>query len=145
MALRKRAVAGRILYWILYLPLTAALVLALVLIPARLLNQSIQPISVDAAIFEQRTFNNLAGYSPSTGVDNNKLVAVPQYTLAYSLSPKAWAYVITVNGKEYDAGQEKRMYFDGAKPLAGINYNYYKNQKDTIIVEQTLPKKYATQ
>lgn len=142
MALRKKAVAGRILYWILYLPLTAALVLALVLIPARLLNQSIQPISVDAAIFEQRTFNNLAAYSPATGIESSKLVPLPQHTLAYSLSPKAWAYVVTVNGKEYDAGQDKRMYFDGAKPLASINYNYYKNENNGIVVEQTFPKKY---
>ena len=69
------------LYWFFYLPVTAGVIMVLVIIPEQVLNTAINPVKMDAAIFEERALQHLAKYSPATGADSKTLTQVPDKVL----------------------------------------------------------------
>jgi len=140
-------IAG-IYFWLFYLPMTAIVVLALVITPQQILNQSFQPMPVDATIMEQRLQNKLSATSAIYGMQPGKLTSNVQENIALGLSDKAYGFKITVDGQTFFGNQE---FFEDAKPLAPVKYQLYtssyeytkNNQPVIVTVEQTFPFEYG--
>jgi len=135
--------------WLFYLPLTAAVIYAIVTVPQGIIKTSVQPVELDAAIFQERTFQHLADYSPVTGANDNTLTPDVEQALAYSLSQKKFGYKITIDGKKFAPNEE---FYDIAAPLAPVLYYRFTANKNlktatgtiTVTVDQVYPKKYET-
>ena len=132
-----------LLYWFFYLPMTAAVIITLVIVPARLLNASVQPMPLDAALFEERVFQHLAEYSPVTGVDKTKLTDDVVSSTRFSLSQKRFGYEIKIGDKTIYGRQQ---FYDIAKPLAPVRYDKFTAKKTIqntpIEITQLYPQKY---
>jgi len=137
-----------LLMWFFYLPMTAAVIYAIVTVPQGIIKTSVQPVELDAAIFQERAFQHLADYSPVTGADDNTLTPNADHALAYSLSPKKFGYKITIDGKKFSPNEE---FYDIAAPLAPVLYNRFTDAKQfktktgtaSVTVDQVYPKKYG--
>ncbi len=134
-----------LIMWFFYLPMTAAVIYALVTVPQGILKTSVQPVELDAVIFQARTFQHLAAYSPATGAEYDTLTPNPEQALAYILSPKKFGYKITIDSKKYSANEE---FYDIAAPLAPVLYDRFidtrKFNTNTVTIDQAYPKKYET-
>ncbi len=140
------------IWWIAYLPLTTAVILALVLIPSRMLDAAVQPYYLDAEIMEERIYNNLDYYDPALGTQKGTLTTntddfCKNNTIQMSMSQKAFAAKANINGKDCYAN---KAFYKDAKPLTPVKYNLisssrtYQTDKGpiTVNVEQIYPSKY---
>ncbi len=131
------------LYWFFYIPMTAAVILTLVIIPGRMIGTKVQPVTMDAAIFEERVVQHLKEYSPVTGSSDNMMTT--NKSMQFSLSQKKFGYKITKDGKEYYGNQK---FYDIARPLAPVKYHRFQSTKTyengkTVTIDQVYPKLYA--
>ncbi len=148
MAWSKRAVAAPAegLYWIPWSILTIFVVFGVIVYPASRVEASVNPVELDAAIFEERVFQHLAKYSPVTGV-TNELVDNLDRSLQFSLSQKKFAYKITIGNKIIYGNQE---FYDIAWPLAPVKYLRFISNRTfvtqsgpvVVTVDQVYPRKY---
>lgn len=140
--------------WFFYIPLTAIVALALVTIPQRLLEQSVQPVELDAVIARERLFQELNTKSPVFGVVEGQ-VRGDWESLGLSASDKKWAWKVTVPTAHADARGGvvfgNREFFEEAVPLAPVRYGHFVVERQmryggvlvSVRVEEVYPKKYA--
>ncbi len=130
-----------ILYWFFYIPMTAATIIALVLIPQRLLATAVRPMPLDAAIFEERVIQNLAKYSPATGA-SNELTPNINMSLSFSLSQKKWGYKIKIGQQSFYGNKQ---FYEIAVPIAPNFDRFITNRtigNTNVTIDQVYPKRY---
>jgi len=135
------------LYWLFYIPLTFVVILSLVLTPARMLDQAVQPYQLDAAIMERRLTTSLYDYDHVLGTRYGVLTDSPKQAASFSMSEKAFAYKISIGQQEYFGN--KKFYKD-ARPLVPLRYKnfekletYVSNGKEiTVKIDQVYPPRY---
>ncbi|HLF54882.1 MAG TPA: hypothetical protein VI612_04125 [Candidatus Nanoarchaeia archaeon] len=148
MAWFKRGVAAPAegLYWIPWSILTIVVVFGVIVYPASKVEASVNPVELDAAIFEERVFQHLAKYSPVTG-STEQLTDNLERSLQFSLSQKRFAYKITVRSKIIYGNQE---FYDIAWPLAPVKYLRFMSNRTfvtqsgpvVVAVDQVYPRRY---
>lgn len=138
------------LYWLFYLPMTFIVMFALVFKPIDILSAGVNPSQLDAYIFQERTKEHLAQYSPITGVDYTRLTSDPREATAYRLSRKQFAFKLDITG--YDTIYGNKDFYELAMPLAPIKYEQYEHTYNipaesgdkTVTLNQVYPKRYET-
>lgn len=139
---------GKIWYWLFYIPITACVIIALVVMPENIKNTALQPFALDAKIMEERILNNIAARDPVLGFTEDRLGRKISRKAALALSDKQYGYKITIDGQAYYGNRE---FYEDAAPLAPIKYDRHTTTKllhrgdDTITVtiDQVFPKQYA--
>jgi len=135
------------LYWIFYVPMTAALVVALITIPTAKLEAAVQPIPMDARIFEERVFQLVAKHSAVTGTDTRALTENVEHALRFSHSPKKFGYQIIIGDRVIT---DPRDFYGIARPLAPLRYTAFTAGRRLeyppviVTVNQVYPKQYET-
>lgn len=137
------------LLWFFYVPLTAVVILALVIIPTRLLENSLHPIELDAAIARERLYQDVNKVGPIYGVEAG-LVRSDFATRALLMGDKKWAYKLTVTTQGQNTpvivfGNEE--FYRDAAPLAPVKYSLFQSERrygamNTVKVDEVYPKKY---
>ena len=135
------------LYWFFYIPLTAFVVMALVIIPRGILNNAVQPFTLDAGIMQERLVQKITAFSPILGVQGKQLSDQFPKSATLSLSEKRYAYKVASATQEYVGNKE---FYEIAVPLAPIRFNRYSVNKPmfvngvqtNIFIDQVFPKKY---
>ena len=134
------------LYWFFYIPLTAIIVLALVIIPTNILRATVQPVELDASIMEERLSQKILAYSPMLGVETGQAGNIKDAELV--LSEKRFAYKVTVDKDSTIGNQE---FYDEAIPLTPIKHKRFtheatlvKEGKETpVVIDQVYPERYG--
>ncbi len=135
--------------WFFYVPLTAIVILALVTIPTRLLENSLHPIELDAAITKERLFQDINKVGSVYGVEPG--VIRPDFaTRALLMGDKKWAYKLTVTTQGQNTpvivfGNEE--FYRDAAPLAPVKYSLFQSERKysstvSVKVDEVYPKKY---
>lgn len=148
MAWSKRGVEApaEALYWVPWSILTIVVVFGVIVYPAGRVEASVNPVELDAAIFEERVFQHVAKYSPVIG-STEQLTDNLDRSLQFLLSQKRFAYKITVGNKIIYGNQE---FYDIAWPLAPVKYLRFISNKTfvtqsgsvVVTVDQVYPRKY---
>ena len=140
------------LYWFFYIPITAFTIIALVVIPSRVMGQIIQPIPLDASIMQERFTQKATAYSPVLGSRQGEITADFAQRMRLALSDKRYGYNVSYsqNGIVKEQAFGNKDFYEQAVPLAPIKYDRYVTQKNltkdgqivTLTIDQTFPKKY---
>lgn len=135
------------LYWFFYIPMTAIIVISLVIIPTNVMKATIQPVELDASIMEERLSNKLTEYSPITGTNINKVGDVNAANLI--LSQKRHAYKVAVDNLPPVFGNPD--FYDEAIPLTPVKHKRFtsatemkkKEKTSKVIIDQVYTEKYG--
>lgn len=138
------------LYWFLYIPLTLIVIVALITVPTSILNNSVQPIALDATIMQQRIENSLTKkYSPTEGqipATNVMILSQISKFQAPSINQKKYGIQIDADGTHYI----NKEYYEKTKDLVGMGYKghsseFFYSGKDGIKmakIKQVYPPRY---
>lgn len=135
-----------IVFWLFYIPLTAFAVLALIIVPTSMLQNSVQPITMDAAIMQDRLFMKSSEFSPIFG-QTNKLTGNLNKSVALELSEKKFAYNVSAGSQSVYGNKE---FYEDAVPIASIKYDRFTSSRTlmsssgpvVVTVDQIYPKSY---
>lgn len=151
MAWHKRGQSEDVFWFALfYLPLTAIVVLSLVIMPKTLMEHSTQPIPLDEQIQSRQISSRMWQTSEVTGrtspFDYNEDIT----DLNKTYTKKQMAYAVTI-------GDKKTIYNDDyyqmikpiaeyrAKPFTEVRNVKVNGQTKQLVIEQYYPKRYETQ
>ena len=132
---------------IVYVALTILVLIALVFTPSQLINQTTQPIALDATIFAERINQKLSAVSAVSGVQKMMLTPDVSRALALNPTPKKYGAKVTIGRTEVYYNQE---FYEDAYPLAPYKYDRFistfsknkNNQPILITVDQTHAQEY---
>jgi len=132
------------LYWFFYLPMTAIVIIALVVIPKSAMEAPISPGPLDAAIMEERLLQAATLNDPVFGSRQGYYGSLP----AAIRSEKRFGFRVEAQGKE---SFFNKAFYEQASPLAPINYDRFikseKMREGSSVVEveidQVYPKEYG--
>ncbi len=145
--LSKKAQIEDVLHWFFYITITAMVIYIFVIVPLQMLNNSIQPIALDAAIGEERLFNKLSAYSPVMGMQNGVATNSKNSAVLY-LGEKAYGYRVEAGIQVIYTGNNE--FYEDAIALIPVKYRlyaatktYYWNGKEfEVLITQVFPNKY---
>lgn len=106
------------LYWFFYLPMTAAVIIALVVIPKSALDTQINPSLLDASITEERLLQGATLQDPIFGSRQGHFGALPSLIR----SEKRFGYKIKAGDEESFFNKD---FYEQAAPLAPISYDRF--------------------
>lgn len=139
---------GDLLFMFFYLGMTAIVYVALVAMPSDVIEQTVQPIALDALIFDQRINQKLSAISAVRGIEHDTLTSDVSRALLLNPSPKKYGAKITVGENTIYYNQD---YYEATYPLAPYKYHRFisehsklnNNQPVRITVDQTYPQTYG--
>lgn len=127
------------LYWFIYIILTSVIIMALVILPMQVLNKSVQPFLLDAALVQENLFQRASAYEYPYGTLYTGLgTELGKENVLLSHSQKKMAYKVTVRNK--DTGETREYYgnkdfYDQAAPLAPLRYHQFINKRPYLTNE----------
>ena len=146
---RRAQEAGGYIIWfaLFYSLLTAAIILFLVTIPKSLLETSIQPIELDAAIQAQMITSKLWTTNQYTGATSPFDYTSDLSIINQTSARKYLTYKVSIDGKE---GYYEKDFYEIAQPLAPFKYMPYTSATTVTVngkparlqIEEYYPKKY---
>lgn len=145
--MNKKAIAGwKLIGFLFYIALTAVVVVALIVVPTSIINSSVQPTNLDAAIMQKRIINSLTPVSPVLGYQEGQPYFDPKRAITYS-TPQKKDF-----GVKIEAGETlyiNRQYYEDARPLSGVGYKNYQGlfyisgtSYPTIYIDQIYAPRY---
>lgn len=130
--------------WLLYVSMTAIIVMALVIIPTNILQSTVQPVELDASIMEERLAQKITAYSPVLGTQPGQSGDLNQARLA--MSEKRHAYKVTMGAQSVVGNQD---FYDEAIPLTPIKHRRFtytttlQGVKEPVTIDQVYPERYG--
>ena len=141
--------AADVLYWFFYLPFTVLVVLALVIIPARVLDTAVRPVDLDAVVFEQRVKMKLTDFDPVLGSRFGVLRDFSSDELLFVPSVKKFGYLLKVGDvKKFGDSTNQKLFYSLHVGFAGRKYSifnrtFYFDDGKTVDLSQVYPSKYG--
>lgn len=145
MAISKKGtwVGAEMTHWFVYIPMTVIVIFVLAIIPARLADNSLQPILLDATTTKDVLFQRMNYYDFPYGTDYNKLRELDASRNLLSLSNKMFAYKVTTPTNVFYGNND---FYERAKPLAGAKYKIFTTSRwfgdERVDVELIYPEEY---
>lgn len=148
MAWNKRAQAETpFWYGLFYLPLTAIVILAIVIIPKNLMDKSVEPIPLDQQIQAKQTMSRLWETSTITGRTSPFQYTDDLTGINNTYSSKQMTYLVKIGDKETI---HNKKFYEIAQPIAPFRYLPYsetrqinvKGTEKQLTIEEYYPKEY---
>jgi len=121
------------LYWFIYIILTSIIIIALVMIPMNILQRSVQPFVLDAALVQENLFARASAYSYPFGTAyTGQGIALGDEPLLLSHSQKKMGYKVVVRNIRTGQTTEyfgNKDFYEQAAPLAPVRYHQFINQR----------------
>lgn len=136
--------------WLIYAAITAVIVVAILVVPQSILNNSIQPTQLDIKIMQNRIENSLTKkYSPTEGQIPAINVKVSEQISKFrppSEKQKKYGVKIEADGVHYI----NKEYYEKAKDLVGMGYKgqhyefFYSGKEGNRLakIDQVYPPRY---
>lgn len=138
-----------ILYWFFYIPFTVIILTLLIYLPTTIMENSVQPVALDAVIFEQRAYAKLTDYNPITGTNFRTLNV--ENAKPYLLTPtrKRFGYRLTAgNFTKTGDSQDQRDFYTIYSVYAGEQFPHFTRtfsfKDNNATIQQTYPQRYET-
>ncbi|GEM_PF-4666576 len=130
-----------------YFPLTIAVVLALIIMPKTLMEQSVQPVQLDEQVQARQIHSRLWETSTVTGRTSPFDYTSDLTGINNTYTKKLMAYTVTIDGK---TTTHQKQFQDIAKPIAPFRYMPYTEIRNVevngvtkqLIIEEYYPQKY---
>jgi hypothetical protein len=141
-----------VLFWFFYIPMTAIVVVVLVIYPENIFAVALQPMTLDSGLMAERVHYSLADYDQFIGVRDG-FAAPGKLDEILTLRPSEKRYTIMVqrDGEVYFPGKLQKEFYEDALPIADIRYKKFdKNFSYTdltgnpvkVSISQIFPKQY---
>jgi len=138
------------LFWVIYIPLTAFAVIALIYIPSAEFEDGIskQPIPLDAFIMEKRLLMKASMFSPVLGLEEDILASDIKASAALELPEKRFAFNLSAGNQ---AVYGNRGLYEDAVPLVPISFDRFTASRTfisptgpvVVTIDQVYPKRYG--
>ena len=154
MAWRKKATWtwADILFWFVYIPMTAVAVVALVFYPEKIFAVSLQPMILDSSLMVERFQYQISDYDQFIGVREGFLTpGKPDEVLTLIPSEKRYAVKVLLGSDVWFPSKTQKMFYEDALPLTGVRYKkfdkdfIYKDSKGKLVkayISQIFPQVY---
>ena len=136
-------------YAFFYLPLTAAVIIGLIVFTTLLVGQGLIPVSADQVVQVRQVQSQLWKTDENTGRTSPFEYDTDLTTVAKTITQKKMAYSVSIDGKEV---KHQEKYYDVAKPIAPHRSSPYTEIKNVKVdgqikelkIEAYYPYKYET-